>query len=1183
MQMPEPPSNKEQKRKPFPWVLWTVVSIVIIAIIVFAIVVVLILRRQNATQSDITLAIISSIATVVVGLLGLLISFLQWHHPKLSAAPEPSKATNMIIAASSKIDWGEAPNAERLYGREQELGELASWVVNDRCRVVAVLGTGGIGKTALAARLVEQVKDKFAYVLWRELKNAPPLKGILKNCVQFFSDQQRIDLPADVDGQIAILLKYLREHRCLLVLDNMETILRASNRAGQYRKGYEGYGRLIQLVGEGKHQSCLLLTSREKPKVIANLEGEALPVRSCRIEGLRPSDGREILRVKELHGSEEIRNALVDRYIGNPLALKLVSQYIREVFDGDIAGFLKSGRLIFSDIREVLDQQFERLSELEQETMYWLAIEREAVPLDGLQENIIRPVSKEELKEELREALRSLQRRYLVEKSATGVTLQNVIMEYVTDRLVDQVCEEIANEKLALFTSHPLVKAQAKDYVRKSQERLILAPVAQRLLGIFGKENSQKKLKNILANLREAHPQESNYAVGNILNLLVQLGCDFGGYDFSHLVIRQAYLQGVALHDVNFMHADLKTSVFTDTFGGILSVAFSPDSKLLAGGTASGEIRLWNVADGTPFCTCPGRSGSVRSVSFSPNGRIIASGSDDQVVRLWNASTGQCLKTLRGHHGLLQSTAFSPDGSLLASCGGDQAVLLWDVNTGEGLKALRGHSSWVGSVSFSPNEGIIASGSGDKTIRLWDVSTGQCLNTLQGHSGGVRSIAFSPDGSLIASGGDDQTMRLWDVRTGDCLKIVQEHTHWVRSIDFSPDGSLIASGSDDQTVRLWDVSTVRCLKILQGYSSWVGTIDFSPDGSLIASGSDDQTVRLWDVNTGHCLKTLQGYGSWVGTVAFSPDGSLIANGSNDQTVRLWDVRTGESLKTLRGHTNWVGSVAFSPDGRTIASGSDDRTIRLWNTSTGECLKILQGYKSWVGSVVFSPNGKIIASGSDDQTVELWDVSTGRSLKTLHGHNDWVGSVSFSPNGRTIASGSDDQTVRLWDVSTGRCLNILGGHSGWVGTVAFSPDGTLIVSSGSDQTVRLWDVSTGECLNILRGHNALVMSVSFSPDGKVFASGSGDQTVRLWDVSTGQCVNILRGHSGGIQSIAFSPNGRTIVSNSNDGTVKLWDVQMGGCVKTLMSDRLYERMNITGVIGLTEAQKATLKALGAVEE
>jgi WD40 repeat protein len=89
-------------------------------------------------------------------------------------------------------------------------------------------------------------------------------------------------------------------------------------------------------------------------------------------------------------------------------------------------------------------------------------------------------------------------------------------------------------------------------------------------------------------------------------------------------------------------------------------------------------------------------------------------------------------------------------------------------------------------------------------------------------------------------------------------------------------------------------------------------------------------------------------------------------------------------------------------------------------------------------------------------------------------------------------------------------------------------------------------------------------------------------VRLWDISTGECFKTLLGHSNPILSVAFSPDGRTLASGSRDDTIKLWDFKTGECLKTLRANRPYEKMNITGVIGLAEATIATLKALGAVE-
>src|SRR5262249_39484451 len=160
------------------------------------------------------------------------------------------------------------------------------------------------------------------------------------------------------------------------------------------------------------------------------------------------------------------------------------------------------------DIRDVLDQQFERLSELERELIYWLAVEREAVSLDTLQKDMIGPITRREIQE----ALRSLLRRNLIEAGSNIFLLQNVVMEYVTDRFVDSIAEEIRNEKILLFDRHALIKAEAKDYIRESQVRLILTPVVQRLLTSLGIDSTELKCQRILALLRKGSTQRLGYA-----------------------------------------------------------------------------------------------------------------------------------------------------------------------------------------------------------------------------------------------------------------------------------------------------------------------------------------------------------------------------------------------------------------------------------------------------------------------------------------------------------------------------------------------------------------------------------------------------------------------------------------------------------------------------------------------
>ncbi len=1128
----------------------------------------------------------AAMSTHSVHLHNIRIPFVEYEVPMQGGSAPPSIVLEIGEEEGGacqlpRRDWGEAMDVSAFYGRQEELVELERWVLDDHCRLVVLLSRGGFGKTALSVKLMQQLAPHFDFVLWRSLQNAPPLGSLLAKCITFLSQQHKTDLPENVGERITLLIDYLRKARCLLVLDNVETILQERDRAGNYQAGYEGYGKLFQSVGQTVHRSCLLLTCREKPKEVAPLEGKRLPVRTMVLTGLEQGACRQLLNKGELFGPEAAFHDLIARYAGNPLALKLVASTIREVFGGNIAAFLNEGTVLFGGIRDLLDQEFQRLSGFEKIILSWLALAREWVTFSDLVEESAQPVSRKKLLE----ALEALRRRSLLERGEAGAmfTLHPVVIEYVTEHLVEQVAQEITSGNLKLLLSHCLMKAQTKEHVRYSQTQLTLKPVLARLLIRFkSKQAIEQQLMHLLATLRDTPRREQGYGSGNVINLLYQLRGTLRGYDFSGLHIRQAYFVGVDLQDANFAGSSFDQSVFSETFSSIFSVAFSPDGQLLAAGSVNGDVRVWQVADYRQVMALSGHQGWVWSVAFSPDGTRLASGGEDRIVRIWETSTEQCLTTLHGHTDWIRSVTFSPDGARLASGSDDGTVKVWEVSTGACLTTLQGHTGRVWSVAFSPDGTRLASGSNDRAVRLWEVSTGQCLATLQEHTDGVRSVAFSPDGAILASGSNDWTVRLWEVSTGACLATLRGHTDRVMSVAFSPDGARLASGSDDWTVRLWEMGTGHCFETLQGHAGRVWSVAFSPDGAHLASGSYDTTVRLWELSTGKCLKTLRGHTNWMGLMAFSPDGTLLASGNHDRTVRLWEVRTGKCLKILQGHTDWVRSVAFSPDGAMLASGCYDRTVRLWELSTGHCFKTLQGHTDWVRSVAFSPDGAHLASGSYDTTVRLWELSTGKCLKTLCGHTNWMGLLAFSPDGTLLASGNHDQTVRLWEVRTGECLKILQGHTDWVRSVAFSPDGTMLASGCYDRTVRLWELSTGQCLTALQGHTDWVESIAFSPDGSLLASGGYDGTVSLWDVSSGACLRTLHSHPSRIWAVVFSLDGSTVVSGSEDRTITRWKVQTGERL-SMVRNRLYERMNITGIRGLTEAQKATLRELGAVEE
>ncbi len=142
---------------------------------------------------------------------------------------------------------------------------LSQWVVQERCRVVSVLGLGGIGKSALATQVMHRVAERFEVVIWRSLRDVPTCEALLDDCLQVLAPQALRDVSASLERRQGLLLECLRSSRILLVYDNLESFLEEGQDTGHIRPGYEGFAQVLRRVAESEHQSCMLLTSREKP------------------------------------------------------------------------------------------------------------------------------------------------------------------------------------------------------------------------------------------------------------------------------------------------------------------------------------------------------------------------------------------------------------------------------------------------------------------------------------------------------------------------------------------------------------------------------------------------------------------------------------------------------------------------------------------------------------------------------------------------------------------------------------------------------------------------------------------------------------------------------------------------------------------------------------------------------
>jgi WD40 repeat protein/DNA-binding XRE family transcriptional regulator len=1106
----------------------------------------------------------------------------------------PGQVPAMESAAFRRMDWVGALEVSRFTGREAELSELSHWIAQERCRLVAILGMGGIGKSALVSRLGQQLAPQFDAVLWCSLRDAPSCEELVADCLTFFSDTPPAGFPPLLEPRINQLIGRLQARRCLLVLDNLETLLEEGDPEGSYRAGYQGYGRLIERLGESAHQSCVVLTSREKPREIEAVEGLRGPVRSLRLSGLSQEAARSLLEDKDLRGASSAWLQLIASYAGNPLALKIVGQAIVDLFAGEIVPFLHSEELIFNGIRVVLRQQVARLTPLEQTLLTWLAVVREWTSLESLLTLLVtRPTRSRVL-----EALEALSRRSLIERGErASFTLQSVVMEYLTDALLDHLSEEIVTQALDHLRRYALEQAQAKDYVRETQVRLLVRPLVERLRAELGSDTRvEEQCLSLLMHFRTEDGNKQGYGPANVISLLKELRGDLRGLDLSQLAIRGAYLQGVELQDVNLSRAVMRESVLTEAFDVCWSVAISHSGQYWATGGRHGEVRLWREEGKLLHLAWQAHTDATLAIAFSSDERTLASASWDGTLKLWDVERGALLWSGRQTKGIA-CLAFAPVGNLLASGGFEAAVRLWDAKLGTSLEDLP-HPAPVFSLSWSPEGHRLASGDVAGTIRLWEIGhsgTATCVQMLSGHTSLARGLTFAPDGRTLASASFDGTVKLWELEEQGGLHARQTlvgHTEKVQCLAQSPDGRILASGSNDRTIRLWEAQEGRARAVLQGHSAVVYSLAFTPDSRSLLSGSEDGTLRLWEVERGQSVRVLQGHSATLYDVAWSPDGTLLANAGADSVVSLWQVADsggGRPPGLLRDHEWSVYGVGWRPDGGVLASSGWDNAIRLWDPVTGSCLQVI-GDLDHSDTVFFglawSPEGQRLASGTYQHGVLLWDV-TARSLRWLgRVHPGRFLRVAFSPDGKRLVGGGDDGHVSVWDAFDGTPLQQLTGHYGDVMDVAWSPDGSRLASvsgSGDSGELFVWDALSGERLSALRGLAGIISTVAWHPVGNRLISGGSDGWLRWWDLHSGQCMRVREAHQGTVQALKVSPDGSRLASCGDDGAIRLWDLESGEPLHTLRRDRLYERLDITGIQGLTEAQKASLRALGAFEQ
>ncbi|KIJ57874.1 hypothetical protein HYDPIDRAFT_120239 [Hydnomerulius pinastri MD-312] len=302
------------------------------------------------------------------------------------------------------------------------------------------------------------------------------------------------------------------------------------------------------------------------------------------------------------------------------------------------------------------------------------------------------------------------------------------------------------------------------------------------------------------------------------------------------------------------------------------------------------------LVESIPVKMFQGHEDRVICVAFFPGGDLMVTGDSHGEIRIWDVEEGTLEgEVLKGHTDWVRCVAISGDKKRIGSGGDDRKVIVWGASTRE-IKHTLEHANWVWSVDFSYDSHFLASGSHDTTARISNVDSGECIVGPITCNGIVYCIRFSPDDSRIATGAD--SLQIWNACTGN-LELTIDSESRVESLAWTNDGTEIIAGGRGRIV-IYNATTGDQLRRWEAHDNGVvDSLSLNPTSTLLASSSwNDKVASLWNIQTGQQVATYQHEGI-VRCIAYSPTGKFIATACEDHNAYLWEAPLPEDSESQK--------------------------------------------------------------------------------------------------------------------------------------------------------------------------------------------------------------------------------------------------------------------------------------------
>ncbi len=281
--------------------------------------------------------------------------------------------------------------------------------------------------------------------------------------------------------------------------------------------------------------------------------------------------------------------------------------------------------------------------------------------------------------------------------------------------------------------------------------------------------------------------------------------------------------------------------------GPVADVAFSPNSKFVLA-AAQQALALVNIADGNPVRVIPASDGGFTAVAFASVGRIVAVGSATGPVEIWDMQAGKKLRRLVGHEKTIRRLQFFDGGRRLMTASDDHSLRVWDTTNGELLQWLEHTDPIHAAVLMPGGQNVLVGGGrsgGDYGIYMWRLTDSHELLHLTGHRGPIRALQVTSDGRGSISGSDDGTIRFWESKTGsERLQLAGDPAGGSAAL-LMPGDRTVLSGSPQGKLVHWHAPSKTARHHLIGHTGRITGLAIAPDASQVASASHDGSVRVW--------------------------------------------------------------------------------------------------------------------------------------------------------------------------------------------------------------------------------------------------------------------------------------------------------------------------------------------------